>query len=797
MKAPAYGFFSFYRKSYIRGAVYAVLTGVLVTLLIAWNDIKEPYFDVDYSSIMYDAHQQLLGAVIAEDDQWRFPLMTELPDKFVQSLIHFEDRYYFYHKGINACSLVRALFQNFRSGHIVSGGSTITMQLVRLNRKKPRTYTEKLTEVFYAHLLEKKYDKSALLRMYASQAPFGGNVVGVEAASWRYLGRGIDELSWSEAAMLAVLPNSPALIHPSRNRSILLEKRNRLLYKLCKRGIIDELTLQLSLEEPLPAQPLPLPQLAPHLIAMNKGKIYTTIDAYLQKEIQSIVHRHYLKNRQNHIYNAAVLILDNKNAQVLSYVGNTQGIEQGKGFMVDIIQSERSTGSLLKPLLYAAMIDAGEILPQSLILDVPLHMDGFSPNNFSRTFDGVVQADQALSRSLNVPAVNLLYQHGLLRFHALLRDLGLKGIRRPAGNYGLSLILGGAESSLWDLCSVYSSMARSLYYYDKRKGMNRYNKADYRPTSFLKNTSVQNYTEERGSSQNSIFRASSLWFTFQALLDLNRPSEEASWNLFDSSRKIAWKTGTSYGYRDAWAIGITPEYTVGVWVGNASGEGRAGLTGIDVAAPLLFEVFDKVPETTWFVKPVVELTPIETCQYSGMRKSRYCGFTRVMDLPMTGLVSNSCRYCQIIHLDSTQTYRVTDQCVPTHTMISQPWFILPPVAEWYYATKNPGYKRLPPYMLSCDHALEKTNNIEVIYPRNNSELIIPSELDGHRGKVVFELIHRMPEIRVFWHLDNEFIATTSHKHKIALDPQPGERELVVIDELGEERRIFFKIVEKK
>ncbi|MCC5930852.1 MAG: penicillin-binding protein 1C [Cyclobacteriaceae bacterium] len=797
MKVPAYDFSTICKKSYVIWCVGVVILTISIISFFALLEVKKPYFDVDYSTVMYDSRNQLLGAVIAEDEQWRFPLSTNLPVKFVQSLVNFEDRYFFYHKGTNGWSFIRAFYSNFRKGQVVSGGSTLTMQLVRLKRKKPRTYLEKLIEVFHAHLLEIKYDKITLLEMYAAHAPFGGNVVGLEAASWRFFGRGMEELSWAESAMLAVLPNSPALIHPSRNRNLLLEKRNRLLVRLYERGIIDTITLQLSLEETLPGQPAPIPQITPHLMPKVKGKVYSTIDGDLQREIQAIVHRHYLKNRHNQIYNAAVLVLDNKNAQVLAYIGNTQGTEQNKGYMVDIISSERSTGSLLKPLLYAAMIDAGEILPQTLIMDVPLHMDGFSPNNFSKSFDGAVPADQALSRSLNVPAVNMLHQHGLVKFHAFLRDLGLKGIKRSAGAYGLSLILGGAESSLWDICSVYSSMARSLFYFDQRKGIRRYNKEDYRQPVFIRNLSESSHLDYIGRSENSVFRASSLWCTFQALLDLNRPAEEASWNLFDSSRKIAWKTGTSFGYRDAWAIGITPEFTIGVWVGNASGEGRPGLTGIDVAAPLLFEVFNKMPETTWFVKPVSEMTEIQTCLHSGMRMSQYCGFSKVMDLPKASLLSSSCSFCRIIHLDSTKTYRVNDQCVPTHTMITQSWFVLPPIAEWYYLSKNPIYKRLPPYMEACTIKPDRGYNMEVIYPRNNSELIIPLELDGNRGKVVFELIHREANRCVFWHLDDEFVATTQFVHKLALEPKPGKRELVIVDELGEERRISFTIMEKK
>jgi len=322
--------------------------------------------------------------------------------------------------------------------------------------------------------LELRCSKHQILELYAAHAPFGGNTIGLEAASWRYFNRSAENLSWAEAATLAVLPNAPSLMHPGRNRSSLFHKRNRLLWRIYNTGIINKEMLDLSLIETLPERPNDLPQLAHHLlhrIEQTKpgGSITkTTLDPNLQIQVNSIIERHANNFSSNFIFNAAVLVADIGTGHVLAYVGNTKAFQkEDHGNDVDLITSHRSTGSILKPFLYAAALDEGDILPGSLIPDVPVIISGYSPKNFSSSFDGAVHAQRALARSLNIPAVLLLKQYGIKRFYDLLQSCGMSTLNRSSNDYGLSLILGGAEGSLWDICNMYTGLARSLRYFSQ------------------------------------------------------------------------------------------------------------------------------------------------------------------------------------------------------------------------------------------------------------------------------------------------------------------------------------------
>ena len=398
----------------------------------------------------------LLGAKISDDRQWRFPQINTVPDKFKKAIIEFEDRHFYFHPGLNPYSLIRALIQDVRKRKIVSGGSTITMQVIRISRKnKSRTFFEKFIEIILSFRLELTYSKNEILALYASNAPFGGNVVGLEAASWRYFGRPPEKLSWSEIATIAVLPNSPSLIFPGKNHEKLLNKRNRLLDKLHKAHFIDDIDLRLAKSEPIPGKPFPLPQLAQHLLERSitdghKGEqVYSTIDVFLQSKVNEIIAQHQVKLKANEINNAAALVLDVNSGDVLAYIGNTESMNPQDGSYVDIITSPRSTGSILKPYLYVAMLNDGMLVPTMLVPDIPTQISGYVPLNYSQTFDGAIPAKRALARSLNVPAVRMLQSFGFERFNYFLKKLGMTTLNKPALHYGLTIILGGAEGKLW------------------------------------------------------------------------------------------------------------------------------------------------------------------------------------------------------------------------------------------------------------------------------------------------------------------------------------------------------------
>jgi penicillin-binding protein 1C len=763
-------------------------------------------FQVHYATVITDAKGELLGAQIAPDGQWRFPVADGVPEKFQIALLTFEDRHFYSHPGFNPVAMAKALWENIKAGKVVRGGSTISMQVVRLARQgQARTYTEKLLELLMALKLELHYSKDEILQLYAAHAPFGGNTVGLQTACWRYYNRPGAELSWAEAATLAVLPNAPSLIFPGKNQQILLQKRNRLLTALLERAEFDTTTYQLALQEPLPGSPYPFPATARHLLLRSlkdgqHGKLLrTTIDIHLQEQVANIVAQHHYRLSGNQVHNAAVLVLDTETGSTLAYIGNT-GVagDTERGNDVDVITAPRSTGSILKPFLYAAALNEGRLLPKTLLPDVPFYQKGFNPQNFNKTFEGAVPADKALARSLNIPYVYLLQEYGVERFHHLLKKAGMTTLQQGPNHYGLALILGGAEGSLWDITGMYASMGRSLQHYSRYN--QNYDPADYHPPGYLAlqvnnaEPTADQFTQQlSGRLQNAgLIQAAAIWNTLEALVEVNRPETEGAWKQFSSARRIAWKTGTSFGFRDGWAIGVTPEYTVGVWVGNASGEGRPGLTGIEAAAPILFDVFSALPPTTWFNEPGGDLERVLVCKQSGYKASEICPEQIEQGVPNAALQTGTCPYHQLVHLDATAQYRVNSHCETVDNMQHLPWFVLPPVMEWFYKGRNPNYAVLPPVKEGCDGHSQLS--MQLIYPAKASKIVVPRELDGTAGRTVFEVAHRQPRITLYWHLDEQYLGSTNSLHQMALNPSDGPHLLLITDENGESLEHRFEVL---
>jgi penicillin-binding protein 1C len=773
--------------------------GLTVCALIGYTaSLPERIFNESYSAVLEASDGQLLSATIAADGQWRFPEIDSVPSRFAEALIAFEDKRFYYHPGVDPLSMGRALIQNISEGKVVSGGSTITMQVIRLSRKSSsRNVLEKIVEMILATRLELAHSKGEILSMYASHAPFGGNVVGLEAACWRYFGRGSSSLSWAEASLLAVLPNAPALVHPGKNRELLRAKRDRLLDRLRLQGAIDSLTCSLSKQEALPENPKPLPRHARHLLArMQKQngvekRMTSTIDHALQVRVEETLQQHHERLKSNRIYNGAALILDVKTGRVLAYAGNVRSQGGQWGEEVDVITSPRSTGSILKPFLFAAALDEGLILPRTLLPDIPVIMNGFSPRNFSREYDGAVHADEALIRSLNIPSVFLLRDYRYEKFFMLLKNLGVTTLQKPAGHYGLSLILGGAEATLWDLTGVYASMARTLNGYFQHPGRNRYLASTFRAPDYRASALTETPAEEL--QEASPLSAAAIYLTFESLKELYRPAEEAGWRYFSTSRKIAWKTGTSFGFRDGWAIGVNSDYAVGIWVGNADGEGRAGLTGTAAAAPLLFDVFALLPARSWFEAPLSEMAQIATCRKSGLRASAHCEETDSLWVVKRGLETKACSYHRTIHLSPDARFQVHSACADLASVSHVKWFVLPPVQEHYFRARNLSYRSMPPYRKDCEGA-RSIASMDMVYPEPDASILIPRDFNGKPGSSIFELAHRDAAAVVFWHLDGIFLGTTKGSHRLALNPGEGEHTLTVVDENGQSLEQRFKVI---
>lgn len=760
--------------------------------------VPRTLFLVSYSTLLYSTEGKLLGARIAPDGQWRFPATDTLPEKFAACLLTFEDKRFYYHPGVDIAAVLRAGRLNLKAGRVISGGSTLTMQLARLARgNQDRTFREKGIEISWAVFLETVSSKKEILSLYASHAPFGGNVVGVETAAWRYFGRNATDLSWAESATLAVLPNAPALIHPGRNRKQLEKKRNKLLATLRNNGTLDNTEYELACMEPLPEAPVSLPNEAPHLLerlaaAAPGTRITASVQQVLQKQTQEIVNRNAREYSSNYIHNVAAIIADTETGEVLAYAGNASFLaDERKGNQVDIITSPRSTGSILKPFLYAAMLHNGQLLPSMLVADVPLNINGFTPHNYNKTFYGAVPAHVAIERSLNVPLVRMLSQYNTGRFMSLLKAMGMTTLRFSEDHYGASLILGGAEGTLWDMSGMYASLSRVLSHYRKYNG--RYNPGDIHPlTPFpTKETNPIQSISDKRLTDKPLLSAASLWFTVEAMSALNRPEEEADWQQFESMKQIAWKTGTSYGGRDAWAIGFTPRYVVGVWTGNASGEGRPGLTGVGNAAPVLFDLFSLLPSSSWFDKPYDELEPMPVCRHSGHKASAICERTDTLYMPHTAAISPVCPYHKLVHLSTDARFRVNSSCESVDRMITRSWFILPPSQEYYYKNYHIDYTLLPPIKPGCEQT--QSHQIDLIYPEHNAVLYLPKGFSGQSEKFIFKAAHARNEAVIYWHLDDSYLGETTDNHQMGYIVEPGKHLLTLIDNWGNQRRIAFEV----
>lgn len=774
-------------------------------MLLIWFCFSLPktLFNAPTSFVIADKNGNLLSASIAADGQWRFPYDNNVPDKFVQCITTFEDKRFFYHPGVDGIALTRAIFQNINHKKTVSGGSTLTMQVIRLSKKNnARTVFNKLLETVLAVRLECSYSKKSILALYASNAPFGSNVVGLDAAAWRYFGRAANTLSWGETAALAVLPNAPSFVHPGKNRTVFLQKRNALLNKLLQRKIIDATTCALAKDEPLPGEPKALPQLAPHLLDRFKKEYssfrkqdeqlttsaQTTLDINLQKQVSNIVAMHHQQLKGNQIKNAAAMLVEIETGNILSYVGNVY--EPGDAAIeshVDVLASPRSPGSTLKPILYASLLSEGSLLPRQLVPDIPTQIGGYTPQNFDLGYDGAVPANRALSRSLNIPAVRLLQQYKYQRFYDVLQQCGFTTIKRPADFYGMSLILGGCEVTPFELAGVYSSMARMYVHEQHNNG--KWNSGDW----FMPNY-ISTKKTKASSTDRALFDYTSLWHTFNAMNEVMRPGEEGLWNLFSSAQRIAWKTGTSFGFRDGWAVGFTPKYCVVVWVGNTTGEGRPDLTGINTAAPILFDIFRQLPSSSWFQPPTSGFMYLPVCHESGFKAGPDCPKADTVMVSAAAKNAALCPYHHVVHLDATEKYRVTATCASPSAMHHQSWFVLPPTMEYYYKQSHPDYKLLPPFMQGCTVDAGKT--IDIIYPDDNAKIYVPVELSGERGRTVFTATDRNDDAKLFWHLDDTYIGTTTKFHQIALAPGAGKHTLTVEDETGETVVRRFEILDK-
>ncbi len=732
----------------------------------------------DYSTAVFDREGTVISAAVSGDEQWRLLCEGEVPPKIAQAIISFEDEHFYWHPGINPVSVLKALKDNIKAGKIVRGGSTLSMQMARICQgNKPRTMIQKIREMILALGLEMRYSKKQILGLYGQHAPFGGNIVGYCAASQRYFGKDPELLSWAEAAAIAILPNSPGKIFPGREQALFIKKRNFLLLKLHKKGLIDQTSLSLAMREPLPEGLKYFDQTSPHLLQeMKKAgnhNLRSSIDGTLQKMVIHILENFGSMYAANSVNNISALVLDNSNGQIVSYVGNVDHDPFQSNKHVDMISSIRSPGSTMKPLLYGVCFDEGLITSQSLIEDTPMFLNGFSPQNIDKNFRGIVTAADALNNSLNIPAVLLLKEYGIQPFIEKLRMSGFEHTNRSNAHYGLSLILGSNEVTSLELGRAYMNIAR--------KAME------------MESIDISYEKESISKPFKDIpLSVGSAYLVLNLLKEVKRPEERDGWEFFESRHFLAWKTGTSYGNRDAWAIGVTRQNTIVVWVGNASGEGRNGLTGLRMAAPVLFAISDVLPQTDWFEEPAAQLKPIEVCSVSGFRKGDHCPESRFILAPKNVRRVPVCDYHQVVMLDAEGKYRISSNCYDPALGRDSSFFVLSPRVNHYYRIASGNDHSLPPFHPDCENLSQQVN---ILYPHMHSRILLPREINDRLKPLICKAVTTMNQDTLYWFLNSTFLKTTTKDHTIVVDSlMPGFHQLTVSSVHGMSGHVSFEVI---
>ena len=748
-----------------------------------------------YSAVLLDKHDAFLSAKVACDGQWRFPITKKLPETYKQALIFYEDKNFYRHFGIDPFALVRAFYQNLKNGKVISGASTISMQLARLCLKnKSRSIFTKLEEMYLTIGFEFLYSKEKILQLYSGLAPFGSNVVGLETAIWKYYHKRLEDLSWAEASLFAVLPNQPSMLHLSKNREKLLLKRNRLLRDLNNSIIISQDVYSLSIEEPLPDKPLVLPRNAPHALEYAiklKGDatiMNSTIDLNLQNEVIRISRNHHRIFKANEIHNLAVLVVENKSGNILAYLGNSMDSSVVRNADVDMVHAPRSSGSVLKPLLLVAMMDLGLVGPGSLVPDIPTLINGFRPENFSRQYSGAVSCREVIQKSLNVPSVLMLKEYGIPVFYANLKRFGFSHLFRPWEDYGLSLILGGAEVNMADLARTYAYLAHTLNVYQDHQ--QKYpDFSDYHLRLLKNEKPHQNILNSNPDLQT----AGAIHHMFQSMRLHGMNQEEFNIHTRNSLSPIALKTGTSFGYKDAWCVGVNPDYTVVVWIGNANGMARPGLIGIQTAAPLMQEIIQLPPaERDWTI-PYDDMVFIPVCRQSGFTPGRYCTDIDTQYLPKASKLLKTCTFHQKIFLDTTLNFRVFKDC--ESQIVEANWFVLPPAMEYFYASAHPEFKAMPPLREDCrEKGAEQFRTLAFIYPNHNAQIMIPVDLDQQKNPMIFKATHRDPGAEIMWFMDNTYIASSNYPFELTFIPPPGRHHFMIMDREGHSSVIKVDVV---
>ena len=721
----------------------------------------EKIFEDRYSVSVLDNNGNIIGVYLNKDEQWHLKSIDKIPEKLKTAVMVFEDKNFYSHNGVDFSAVIRAVKDNIFEKRR-TGASTITMQAVKMAQPKERSYFNKYLEIVHAFKLEKYYKKDEILKMYLNNAPYGGNIVGYKTASYMYFRKSPKELTWSEAALLAVLPNSPGLMNVEKNREKLIEKRNFLLKKLYEKNFINERQYEISLKEPVPDKRYNFPVLAPHLVRRlvneNKDKkiIKSTIDSEIQKKTEKAVKDYSEFLKLSGINNTAVLIINNKNYEVISYAGSQDFYDFKNNGQVDGITAKRSPGSLLKPFLYAKVIDEGIAAPQSKIPDVPLYFSNFSPQNANKKYYGMVEMRDALIKSLNIPFVELLKDYGEDKFFYFLKDILNFEDRNPE-RYGLSLILGTKEFTMEEIGILYSGLAN----YGNFKNLK--------------------YTEESTEEERQLLTKGASYLTLTTMRELERPGME---KFYREKNPVSWKTGTSHGRRDGWAAGITPEWTVVVWTGNFTGEGNPNLTGVYTGGNLLFNILKILPKTEKdFIMPS-DLEKIEVDKETGYRLKYDVPYKEIF-YPKDAKPLKASPYYKKIFINKNG--EEIDSRDESFNEREEKYILVYPLEVVNYFVRE----NLDVSNIFSEKTAKKT--IKFIYPKNNLKIIVPKDFDGEKSLIV--KIANIKNQELYWYVNKEYAGKSREKER-SFNFKKGKYEITVVSESGETAKINFQVAEK-
>jgi penicillin-binding protein 1C len=760
-------FFRFARLKIVRFLAWCVLFFYVLNFFYPAPD--EPA----YSTIVEDRDGNIVHVYLTPDDKIRLPTeLSEVSDLLRKTIINKEDQYFYYHVGVNPIAIIRAMFGNVTSGQITSGASTITMQTARMLEPKPRTYFNKVIEMFRAIQLELKYSKDEILRIYCNLLPYGGNIEGIKSAAYIYLDKNPNYLSLAEITALSIIPNNPSHLTPGKHNPKIIRKRNEWLAHFKSEKIFPEKELTNALKEPFDPNRKSLPKEIPHLsrrLKDNGQRIHTFIDMQKQKTAEQIVREYCAGLKLLNINNASVIILDNKTNEIVSYVGSGDFYDNSDGGQVDGVKAIRQPGSTLKPLLYALGIDKGLITPKMIIEDVPINYDGYTPENYDRNFYGLVSMKFALGQSLNVPAVKMLHQMGPNALIEKLVDCEFNQIKKDRNKLGLSLTLGGCGTSLEELTALFSVFAQ---------------KGRYVRPKYIRTTDTSTYEKQ-------IVSPSASFMITDILSQIQRPDFPIHWQTTSNLPKIAWKTGTSYGRRDAWSIGYNRDYTVGVWVGNFSAQGNPDLSGASTATPLLFKIFNSInygDDLFWFNKPSnCELRTV--CSESGMPPSNFCEHL-VSDyfIPLVSPTKN-CNHKKEVFVNEDETMSYCIYCKPTSNYKTE-WYSNHSADIINYKKENgQPLKSIPFHNPDCPKIIEE-GGPRIISPQSVSEYLL-NRNDPEPVQLKCKVSQDVQT--VYWYINNELYKKTNANSPLFFVPEKGKSLISCTDDKGRSKSITITV----